>query len=119
MATHSTSWLVTHRSRSAEAESGGRAGRWLRWPAVGFLLLAVAAQQAFSADADFYVAADGKDSNPGTAAAPFATLARARQAVRGKVAAGFTKDLLVLIRGGIYPQTETLAFGPEDSGTER
>jgi hypothetical protein len=70
-------------------------------------------------EADFYVSAEGKDTNRGTAAAPFATLARARDAVREKVAAGLTKDLLVLIRGGTYPQTNTLAFGPEDSGTAR
>jgi len=72
-----------------------------------------------AAGAEFYVAPDGKDANPGTAAAPFATLARARDAVHQKVAAGLTKDILVLIRGGTYQQAETLAFGSEDSGTER
>jgi len=69
-------------------------------------------------EADFYVATEGKDTNPGTAAAPFATLTRARNAAREKVAAGLTRNLLVLIRGGTYPQADTLAFGPEDSGTE-
>jgi len=69
--------------------------------------------------ADFYVAPDGKDTNPGTAAEPFATVARARDAVRGKIAAGLEHDVLVLIRGGVYPLAETLAFGPEDSGTEK
>ena len=68
--------------------------------------------------ADFHVAPDGRDTNPGTAAAPFATLTRARDAVRKKVAAGLTKDILVLIRGGTYSQTETVTFGREDSGTE-
>ncbi|MEI6972508.1 MAG: right-handed parallel beta-helix repeat-containing protein, partial [bacterium] len=61
----------------------------------------------------------GKDSNPGTAAAPFATVASARDAVRGMIKAGLTKDILVEIRGGTYPVTETLTFGPEDSGTEK
>ena len=69
------------------------------------------------AEADFYVAAEGKDTNPGTAAAPFATLTKARNAVREKVAAGLTRNLLVLIRGGTYRQADTLAFGPDDSGT--
>ena len=40
--------------------------------------------------ADFYVAPDGDDANPGTAEKPFATLARARNAVREKVAVGLT-----------------------------
>ena len=35
--------------------------------------------------AEFHVAPEGLDTNPGTAAAPFATLARARSAVRGKI----------------------------------
>ncbi len=52
--------------------------------------------------ADIYVAPDGADTNPGTAAAPFATLARARDAVREKIAAGLQHDILVLIRGGTY-----------------
>ena len=63
--------------------------------------------------------AGGNDSNPGTAAAPFATLARARDAVRRQVAGGLTHDLLVLIRGGTYQQPRTLTFGPQDSATEK
>ena len=69
--------------------------------------------------ADLHVAAGGKDSNPGTAEAPFATLAKARAAVRAKIKEGLTKDLVVEIRGGTYPVTETQTFGPEDSGTDK
>jgi hypothetical protein len=69
--------------------------------------------------ADFYIAPDGKDSNPGTAAAPFATLAKAREAVRKEVPSGLTGNVLILISGGTYKQVETLTFGPEDSGTEK
>lgn len=69
--------------------------------------------------ADFYIAPNGKDTNPGTAGAPFATLARARDAVRKKVALGLTGNVTVLIHGGIYQQTETVTFGPEDSGTDK
>ena len=32
---------------------------------------------------------------------------------------GLDHDVVVLIRGGTYPQTQTLVFGPEDSGTEK
>ncbi len=71
------------------------------------------------APADFTVAVSGKDGNPGTAKAPFATLAKAREAVREKIKEGLAKDLVVEIRGGTYPVTETLTFGPEDSGTEK
>ncbi|MCL5098062.1 MAG: hypothetical protein M1608_11160 [Candidatus Omnitrophica bacterium] len=71
------------------------------------LTWAVPAENTFAAapapenKADFYVAPDGKDSNPGNAAAPFATIAKARDAVREKVAAGLTNNVLVLIRGGL------------------
>jgi hypothetical protein len=68
---------------------------------------------------DFHVAVTGKDSNPGTAAKPFASLTRARDAVRERIKAGLTKDILVKIGGGTYPVTERVTFGPEDSGTER
>ena len=67
--------------------------------------------------ADFFVATDGDDGNCGSADKPFATVARARDAVREKIAAGLDKDVLVLIRGGTYPIDRTIAFGPEDSGT--
>jgi len=50
--------------------------------------------------ATFYIATNGNDSNPGTASAPFATLAKARDAVRKKVASGLTDNVRVLIRGG-------------------
>src|ERR1035441_2725508 len=67
----------------------------------------------------FCVAPDGKDSNLGTTDAPFATLARARNAVREKIRAGLNTDVLVLVRGGTYTLTETLTFGPQDSGSEK
>jgi hypothetical protein len=76
-------------------------------------------QQTPVASADFYVASGGKDSNPGTAQEPLATLTKARELVRQRVAAGLTRNVLVLIRGGIYEQATTLDFGPQDSGTEK
>lgn len=76
-------------------------------------------REAAIAAADFCVAPDGNDANPGTIAAPLATLAKARNAVRQKVAVGLTGNVLVLIRGGTYPLTDSLVFGPEDSGTDQ
>jgi len=67
---------------------------------------------------DFYVAQDGRDDGPGTAERPFATPARARDAVREKIAAGLDGDLTVLIRGGTYFLDVPLVFGSQDSGSE-
>ena len=72
---------------------------------------------AAATNADFYVATDGSDANIGTYAQPFATVARARDAVRPLVAAGLKRDVKVLLRGGIYELPEPLVFGPQDSGT--
>lgn len=62
--------------------------------------------------ADFHVAMMGKDTNPGTADKPFATIAQTREAVRAKIKAGLTKDILVQIRGGTYAQTGVLSYWP-------
>jgi hypothetical protein len=43
--------------------------------------------------ADFHVAVTGSDENPGTADRPFATLARARDAVRERIRAGLKADV--------------------------
>jgi hypothetical protein len=48
---------------------------------------------------------------------PFATLARARDAVRAWRRAGGTGPAEVVIGGGNYPMTESFVLGPEDSGT--
>lgn len=69
--------------------------------------------------ADFYVSPAGNDTNPGTAAAPFATLRQARDVVRQKVADGLTTNIAVQIRGGVYPLDEPLVFDSRDSGTEQ
>ena len=65
--------------------------------------------------ADFYVSTDGNDKGSGKLDAPFATLERARDAVR-KIKAKTDKDITVQIRGGEYRLNETLVFGLEDSG---
>jgi hypothetical protein len=68
--------------------------------------------------ADFVVATDGSDDNPGTAERPFATLARARDAVRTLKATSTPRlEVIVLVRGGTYVLREPVVFGPEDSAT--
>ncbi|QUH29314.1 carbohydrate-binding protein [Vallitalea guaymasensis] len=66
----------------------------------------------------YYVSTDGDDSNAGTISHPFATLDRARDAIRelkhtsGIPAGGVT----VYIREGEYILTDTFTLTPDDSG---
>ncbi len=62
----------------------------------------------------FYVSKTGSDRNAGTAERPFATLARAQRAARQAEKNG---HIQIWIREGTYYLAQTLAFGPEDSGT--
>jgi hypothetical protein len=64
---------------------------------------------------EYYVATDGSDTNPGTIDQPFATLTRARDAVREARATGEPRDMRVLIRGGVYRLDQTIVFTTEDS----
>jgi len=63
-----------------------------------------------------FVATDGDDINPGTEQRPFASLRRAREAVRALSERG-KEPITVLVRGGTYYLREPLVFGPEDSGS--
>ncbi len=66
--------------------------------------------------ANFVVAPDGSDAHPGTAAQPFATFARARDAVRHLQTSSPPRDIVVLFRGGTYPLDAPLVLEPQDSG---
>ena len=66
--------------------------------------------------ADLYVAPNGNDADPGTEARPFATLDRARQAVR-QLNRNRSGDLVVALRGGTYRVGRTVVFQEGDSGT--
>jgi hypothetical protein len=66
--------------------------------------------------ATYYVSPTGSDSNAGTLTAPFQTIGKARDVVR-TVNAAMTADIAVYLRGGSYPVTSTISFGPQDSGT--
>lgn len=63
----------------------------------------------------FYVDPKGNDAWPGTEEQPFATIGRARDAVRDMVAKGLDRDVEVRIASGKYWLTEPLVFGPEFS----
>ena len=64
--------------------------------------------------ADLHVSPAGNDANPGTPAAPFQTLAAARDAAR-KLAGKET--VTVHVADGVYYLPETLLFTAADSGT--
>lgn len=66
-----------------------------------------------------YVATTGSDSNPGTEDRPFATLARARDEIRQRKAAGPLPEggIAVEVRGGVYDLARTLELSAQDSGT--
>jgi hypothetical protein len=93
-----------------------------------YVVSATVAAPARAEDASFYVSTQGSDRWSGRRAepgadrtdGPFATLARAQQAVRQQ--REHTKPdspVIVLVRGGRYELTEPLRFGPEDSGTSQ
>src|SRR5678815_192393 len=70
--------------------------------------------------ADFFVSPRGNDAWSGTLAdpvagnGPFATIARARDAVRKTRKPG--RAIRVVLRSGTYYLDNTLELGPEDSG---
>ena len=83
-----------------------------------FITLAVlAVLTATATAADFHVAPNGNDANPGTKDKPFATPARAMAAVRPLVSGGLKTDVRVVLRGGTYALAAPLVFTSADSGT--
>ena len=77
------------------------------------------------AAADFFISPQGKDSwsgklaDPGENDGPFATMERAREAVRVLLKSQKNpRPVRVVFRGGTYDLASPLEFGPEDSGTE-
>jgi hypothetical protein len=63
---------------------------------------------ALATGAEFYVAPDGKDGNPGTKEQPFATVEAARDAAK--------RGDRIILRGGTYRLNEPLVLGPRNSG---
>lgn len=84
-----------------------------------FVISALALCSVCADATEFYVAPNGRDANVGSRDAPFATLTRARDAVRALKQAGPLPDggVTVWIREGVYRFDTTLQLGPEDSGT--
>ncbi len=91
------------------------------------VVCALAACTLACAETTFYVSPAGNDAFSGKLFTPtdalqdgpFATLTRARDAIRDlRVDGALPGPVTVRLRGGKYYLTETLTLGPEDSGTE-
>lgn len=65
-----------------------------------------------------YVAPTGNDRNPGSESRPFATLARAKDAVREMTKASKDTPITVLFREGTYYHASAVVFDAADSGSE-
>jgi hypothetical protein len=65
---------------------------------------------------EFSVAPRGNDAGSGTKGSPFATLERAREAVRQTRRAKPGRACTVRLEGGSYQRTSSFLLGPEDSG---
>jgi hypothetical protein len=86
------------------------------FPARSLTALAVVALGLHAQAADFHVSPTGRDSNNGTAGAPFATLVAARDAARKVVG---RESVTIHVADGIHYLPETLVFLPDDSGTKQ
>jgi hypothetical protein len=68
---------------------------------------------------EYFVAPQGNDANPGTRDRPFATLEKARDAIRALKAKGpLPGPVAVRLLPGEYPAVKTLELTGADSGTE-
>lgn len=81
-----------------------------------FLILLMSCTQ--QKPTEFFVSADGNDANPGTEAAPFQTLGKAKESVRFQLCESPGNPVVVNIKGGIYYPEKPVVFSSEDSGTE-
>lgn len=95
----------------------------MKWGVVWLVIVGVCFWAALEGGAastpDFVVAPDGSDAGAGTVAQPFATLDRARRAVRDlkRQEPERQRPIIVRVRGGTYRLEQPLTFTPDDSGT--
>ncbi|MFW5868477.1 MAG: right-handed parallel beta-helix repeat-containing protein, partial [Armatimonadota bacterium] len=83
------------------------------------LSISLLAAGAAHAAVEFHVASGGNDASTGSAEAPFATLVRARDAVREASAEDAPHGgVTVWLHGGRHEMAETLELSAEDSGAE-
>jgi hypothetical protein len=86
--------------------------------AIAATCLAVGLWAGAALGAEFHVSPAGSDTSPGTKDKPFATLAKARDAVRAAKAAA-REPVTVWLHAGTYYLPETLVLAAEDSGSKQ
>jgi hypothetical protein len=67
---------------------------------------------------EFFVSPEGNDANPGTEAAPFQTLEKAKESVRVQSGKTHQQPVVVNIKGGNYYLENPVVFSSKDSGTK-
>lgn len=116
--------------QEGQSHSGRARGVLCLWSilVVGIVTGASSAGYTQQVVADFYVSPQGNDRwsgrlpepAPDGTDGPFATLERAREAVRAlKDTLTNPREIRVLLRGGVYRLTRPIIFRPEDSGSEK
>jgi len=82
-------------------------------------MIALACGSVAYAEVVLHVSPSGNDAAPGTPRAPFATVERARDAVRALKRDGrpLSQPVTVLLADGVYRLERPLVFAPADSGT--
>lgn len=92
----------------------------LRIPVLAAVAVTVVFSSATIQAAEYHVAVNGNDNNDGTIERPFATLEKARDAVRnGKTPNPSVVSATVYLHGGLYEIQQPLQLTEEDSGTEQ
>lgn len=67
---------------------------------------------------EFFIAPNGKDTDPGTKEAPFASIEKARDAIRAEKEAGKNEPWTVNFAPGTYRIEKSILFDQADSGTK-
>jgi hypothetical protein len=81
---------------------------------VAITLISLKCSGAFAAE--YFVAPNGKDTNPGSRAKPFGSFSRAQEAVRAERAAHPESGVTVTFEAGTYRLQQPLRFTSADSG---
>ncbi len=68
--------------------------------------------------AEFFVSPNGRDSNPGSEVKPFATLEKARDAIRAMDKQAKAKGVTVWLASGVYARERSFELDGRDSGTQ-
>ena len=81
--------------------------------AIALLICAIGSTKA---QVNLYVSPRGNDANPGTTDAPFATIAKARDAVR-QINGNMTSDIVINLMEGRHKLLSTVELTAQDKGT--